>query len=140
MTSLTPFRTPIDDLFDGFFVRPVNMDRRRTERANHFSIDVFEAENAYRVLADLPGVRKEDINVTIEGPEVAISAEVKREENGNQREEALVTERFAGKYYRSFTLGHEIDRDNAQARYVDGVLELTLPKSADAMPKRITIQ
>ena len=51
----------------------------------------------------------------------------------------VLAERFSGKYYRAFTLGHEIDEANAQARYVDGVLELTLPKSPDSMPRKIAV-
>ena len=103
-------------------------------------MDVYETENAYRVVADLPGIRKEDINITIHGAEIAISADAKREKAAGDGEKALLNERFEGKYYRAFALGHEVDQANAEARYTDGVLELTLPKSPDAMPKKITIQ
>ena len=103
----------------------------------HFRADVWETENAYRVIAELPGVRKEDINVTINGAEVGISAETKQEWTPGESDRPLLAERFSGKYYRAFTLGHEIDEANAQARYVDGVLELTLPKSPDSMPRKI---
>ena len=140
MTNLTTFAHPLDDLLGGYFVRPASLERRVADRPAQFRMDVFETENAYRVLAELPGVRKEDINVTIEGSEVAISAEAKREQDANDVEKPLLTERFSGKYYRALTLGHEIDEANAQARCVDGVLELTLPKSPDSMPKKITIQ
>jgi HSP20 family protein len=102
---------------------------------------VYENENAYRVMADLPGVRKDDISVTIDGAQVAVTAEARQEpRQQSEREQTLMTERFSGKFYRSFSLDHEIDESNAQARYVDGVLELTLPKSPDSMPKKITIQ
>jgi HSP20 family protein len=142
MTDLKPFTSSIDDLLSGFFVRPVNFESesRGVDRPAHFRIDVYETENAYRVVADLPGIRKDDINITISGAEVAISADAKHEQTAGNGEKALLNERFEGKYYRAFTLGHEIDEGNAQARYVDGVLELTLPKSPDAMPKKITIQ
>lgn len=142
MTNLTPFSSSIDDLLRGFFVRPVNFESqfRGLERPAPIRMDVYETENAYRVVAELPGVRKEDINITINAAEVAISADAKREQTVGDGEKALLNERFEGKYYRAFTLGHEVDEANAQARYTDGVLELTLPKSPDAMPKKITIQ
>jgi HSP20 family protein len=89
------------------------------------------------VCAELPGVRKEDINVTIDGDEIAISAQMKREsESKGKSGTALHTERFSGRMYRAFTLGHEIDQAKAQAKYVDGVLELTLPKLASEQSKR----
>ena len=140
MTNLVPFRSPLDDLLKGFLVRPVGFESRGAERPTPFRMDVYETENAYRVVADLPGIGKEDINITINGAEVAISAEAKREHTTGEGEKALLNERFEGKYYRAFTLDREIDEATAQARYADGVLELTLPKSANAMPKRITIQ
>src|SRR4051812_32545144 len=122
MTNLTTVSNPIDDLLSGFFVRPVGLEPRNAERPLQFRMDVWETENAYRVVADLPGVRKEDINVTIEGADVGISAEAKREQTVGENEKQLLAERGAGKFYRSFTLGHEIDDTNAQARYADGVL------------------
>jgi HSP20 family protein len=81
MTDLKPFTSPIDDLLSGFFVRPVNFESqsRSVDRPAQFRMDVYETENAYRVVADLPGIRKEDINITINGAEVAISADAKRE-------------------------------------------------------------
>ena len=138
MTNLMPITNQLDELLRGFFVRPMSLDP--AERAPvQFRTDVWETEDAYRVLAELPGVRKDDINVTIDGAQVAISAEAKQERSASEKERPLLTERFAGKYYRAFTLGHEIDEGNAQARYVDGVLELTLPKSPNAMPRKIAV-
>jgi len=139
MANLMPITNQLDELLRGFFVRPMSLDVPGDRTPVQFRTDVWETENAYRVLAELPGVRKEDINVTIDGAQVAISAEVKPAQSTNENERLLLTERFAGKYYRSFTLGHEIDEANAQARYVDGVLELTLPKSPDSMPRKIAV-
>ena len=143
MTSLTPITSPLDELLSGFFVRPVSRESWG-DRPTGFRVDAYETEHAYRLLADLPGVRKEDINISIVGADVTLSAEVKREHmvgNGNGGgERALLQERFAGKYSRVFTLGHEIDESKAQAKYENGVLELTLPKSPNSLPKRITIQ
>ena len=138
-TSLTPITSPLDELLSGFFVRPVTRESRG-DRPTGFRMDVYESEHAYRVVADLPGIRKEDINISIVGAEVAVTAEAKREHAVGNGEQALLQERFAGKYHRTISLGHEIDEAKAQAKYVNGVLELTLPKSANSLPKRITIQ
>ncbi len=138
-TSLTPATSPLDELLSGFFVRPVTRESWG-ERPTSFRMDVYETENAYRLVADLPGIRKEDINISIVGAEVTVTAEAKREHTVGNGEQALLQERFAGKYHRVFSLGHEIDEAKAQARHVNGVLELTLPKSPNSLPKRITIQ
>src|SRR2546427_12646359 len=90
--------------------------------------------------AEVPGVRKEDIQVTIAGAYVTLSADVKREKEISQDERVLHTERVFGKVTRSFTLPQEVDEAKAEARYHDGVLELTLPKKQAAAQKRITIQ
>ena len=138
ITRFTPFEDTLDDLFRGFFVRPVNLE------SNHntvpFRVEISEKDNAYVVRGDLPGVRKEDINVSIDGDTVAITAEVKNEKDVKDGERVLRSERYYGKVHRAFTLGQEVEEDSAQAKYADGVLELTLPKKAAAQAKRITIQ
>jgi HSP20 family protein len=91
------------------------------------------------VIADLPGVRKKNVNITINDNEFAISADAKRERDVKENEGMLLSERCAGRLYRGFTLGQKIDESRAEARYVDGVLELTLPKSAESMPKKIAV-
>lgn len=141
MANLMPITSQIDEMLRGFFVRPMSLDATTGQErpVAHFRTDVWETENAYRVVAELPGVRKEDINVTIDGAQIGISAEVMQEWNAGEKDRPLLNERFSGKYYRSFTLGHEIDEGNAQARYVDGVLELTLPKSPSSMPRKIEV-
>jgi HSP20 family protein len=105
-----------------------------------FRVDVTEKENAYIVRAEIPGVRKEDINISIEGDQVAIGAEVKNEKDAKDGERVLRQERYYGKVYRAFTLGQPVDENAASARYNDGVLELTLPKKAAAQTRRIAIQ
>ena len=138
ITRFTPFEDTLDDLFRGFFVRPVNLE------SNHntvpFRVEISEKDNAYVVRGDLPGVRKEDIHVSIDGDTVAITAEVKNEKDVKDGERVLRSERYYGKVHRAFTLGQEVEEDSAQAKYTDGVLELTLPKKAAAQAKRITIQ
>jgi HSP20 family protein len=85
-------------------------------------------------------VKKEDIQITIDGPQVTLAAEVKREKEVSKDERVLHTERVYGKLSRSFTLPQELDETKAEARFKDGVLELTLPKKAAAQRKQISIQ
>ena len=129
-----PFNSIVDDLFKGFLVRPVNYDAPR------LTVDVTEKNGAYLVSADLPGVRKEDIHVDIDGAQVTLTAEVRRETQAAEGERVLHTERSFGKVSRSFTLPQELDEAKAEAKFRDGVLELTLPKKAAAARKAITIQ
>jgi HSP20 family protein len=127
----------LDELMRGFFVRPVTFEATAPAQLR---IDVTENEGGYVVRAEIPGVKKDDINVGIDGNQVEISAEVKHETEVKQGEKVLRSERYHGKVYRAFALGQDIDESATQARYADGVLELTLPKKASAAVKRITIQ
>jgi len=117
-----PFRG-VDDLFKGFFVRPVEY-----QRGPRMSVDVKEDDKAYTVHADLPGVKKEDIDVQIEGNAVRISAESRQEKEEKEGEKVIRSERYIGHISRSFTLANEVDEENATAKFENGVLELTLPK------------
>lgn len=136
MANLTRY-DPFDDLLRGFFVRPVEFGQ--TADAPSVKVDVKEAENAYTVHAELPGMKKEDIHVHIDGPVVSISAERKREKEVKEGERVLRTERYFGKVSRSFELDSNVDEAHAAAKFADGVLELTLPKKAPAATKRLTI-
>jgi HSP20 family protein len=132
----------VDDLFKGFLVRPLAFAGRgeggvQLPRAK---VDVAEKNGAYLVTAELPGVRKEDIHVAIDGAQVTIEAEARREKEASKDERTLHSERVYGKLARSFTLPQEVDDTKAQARFKDGVLELTLPKKAEAQRRQITIQ
>jgi HSP20 family protein len=138
ITRFNPFDEAFDDLFRGFFVRPVSYDA--PAGAAQFRVDVSENEKAYTLRAEVPGVRKEDINVTIDGDTVAISAEVKQEKDVKNGDRVLRSERYYGKLYRAFTLGQAVEEAGTHAKYADGVLELTLPKKAAAQAKRIAIQ
>jgi len=140
IARLDPFHDVVDDLFRGFFVRPVAYDGRSGLEAPRLKVDVSEKNGAYLVTADLPGVKKEDIQVSIDGAELTLSAEIKREKEVAQGERVLHAERAYGKVSRSFTLPQELDEAKAEARFRDGVLELTLPKKAAAARRAITIQ
>ncbi|MES2365892.1 MAG: Hsp20/alpha crystallin family protein [Pseudomonadota bacterium] len=128
---------PFDDLFRGFF-RPVRA-ATNSGAAVQIKMDVKEDEQAYTVHAEVPGVKKEDIHVTIDGNQVSLSAEVKRESESKNGEKLLRSERYYGKAYRSFTVSNDIDDAAAEAKYQDGVLELRLPKKATAAAKRLEI-
>jgi HSP20 family protein len=126
---------PFDDLFRGFF-RPVRYDRELPQ----FKMDVKEDDKAYTVHADLPGVKKEDIHVTIDGNMVTVSAESRRESEQKEGEKVLKRERYYGSVRRSFSLGTDVDEANASAKYSDGVLELSLPKRATSAQKRVEVR
>ena len=103
-------------------------------------LDVTEDDKAFHVKADLPGVKKEDISVEVEGNQVCVTAEVKRETEEKKDEKVVHSERYYGKQFRSFTLGREIDRDKVEAKFSEGVLELTLPKDGTTPASRIAIK
>jgi len=137
-----PFNDLVDDLFKGFLVRPLAFEGRTDGAAvlPRAKVDVAEKNGAYLVAAELPGVKKEDIHVSIDGAQVTLEAEIKREKEANKDERVLHTERVFGKVTRSFTLPQEVDETKAEAKFRDGVLELTLPKKAAAQRKQISIQ
>lgn len=144
ITRHDPFRlartdpfSDIEDMFKGFFVRPVLFEG---QPQMEIKMDLKEDDKAYTVQAEIPGVKKEDIQVSIDGNRVSISAETKMEKEEKEGEKVLRSERYCGKVARSFTLANEVDEAQAQARYSDGVLELTLPKKAGATAKKVAIQ
>lgn len=140
MSNITRF-DPLDELLRGFFVRPMDLKAGETPLAPpSIRMDVKEQESAYVVHAELPGVKKEDIHVTVDGNQVSISAEVRQESEEKEGERMLRSERYFGKVSRSFQLAQDIDDARAEARFNDGILELTLPKRAVANSKRLAIQ
>jgi HSP20 family protein len=140
MSNLTRYGL-FDDVFNdfakGFFLKPMVMEDAPELQIR---IDVKEDKNAYRVHADIPGTRKEDIQVTVDGNVVTIRAEMKRSAEQKDGEKLLRTERFVGTVSRSFQLPYEIDLASAEAKYQDGVLDLQLPKRAAVSAKQLTIQ
>lgn len=136
LTRFTPVDEAFDDLFRGFFMRPVRMEGVPEVQ---IKMDVKEDDKGYTVHAEIPGVKKDDIHVTIDGNQVAISAEVKQEKEVKDGEKVLRSERYYGKVSRAFTLGQDVDEGSASAKYDNGVLELALPKKAVAKAKRLSI-
>ena len=129
---------PFDDLFRGFFVRPVDFNGAPAQTPS-IKMDVQEQGDSYLVHAELPGVKKEDIHVVVEGNLVSISAEVKQEKETKEGDRVLRSERYFGKVSRSFQLEQDLDDTKAAAKFNDGVLELTLPKRIAIRSKRLTI-
>jgi HSP20 family protein len=104
-------------------------------------VDVTEQDNAYLVKADIPGVKKEDINVRIDGNVVQIDAEVKREkETKGNGDKVLRSERYYGTVSRTFSLAEDVDEGKADAKYADGVLTLQLPKKTTTAARKLTVQ
>jgi HSP20 family protein len=129
--------TGFDELFRGFF-KPVRLEGAPTPVT--IKMDVIETENGYLVHSEMPGVKKQDIDVAIEGNQVTITAEVKRECDTKEGDRLLRNERYFGNIYRSFTLPAELDETACEAKYDNGVLELKLVQKAAAPGKRLAIQ
>jgi HSP20 family protein len=104
----------------------------------HPAADVHETEDAYQIQVELPGVKQENVNVSIEDGVLTLSAEKKVEEEVKERN-VWRTERTFGSFSRSFSFSHEIDADQVSATYRDGVLELTVPKAEQAKPRKIDV-
>jgi HSP20 family protein len=136
LTLYQPFAdSAIDDLFRGFF-KPVRAERAPVS----IKLDVAENDGAYIVRAEIPGVSKDDIQVSIEGNQVTIGAEVKRETDRKDGERVLHAERYVGSAFRSFSLPAELDEATSEAKYENGVLELTLAKKPALAGRKLTIQ
>jgi HSP20 family protein len=128
--------------FDSMFKR--FMEPMRTEFENgslDMRLDVSEIDGIYKVCADIPGVKKEDINVRIDGNVVQIDAEAKteKEEKGNG-DKILRRERWQGSVSRTFSLAQDVDESKVKAKYENGVLTLELPKKTTTAAKRIAIE
>ena len=141
-THLRVFEPGISDTFESAlrrFFSPVPLDINA--QAIQMRVDVSEKKDAYVVKADLPGVKKDDINVRIDGNIVQIDAEVKQEkETRGSDDKVLRSERYYGSVSRTFSLSQDVDDAKAQAKYADGVLTLELPKKATAASKKLTVQ
>ena len=129
--------TSYDELFRGFF-KPVRVESAPAPVT--IKMDVTETENGYVVHSEMPGVKKEDIDVAIEGNQVTITAEVKQEWEKKEGDRMLRNERYFGNIYRSFTLPAELDESVSVATYDNGVLELKLVKKAAVAGKRLAIR
>ena len=124
------------DVSPGYFVKPLHGDALPSQ----IRVDIKENEKAYSVQAEIPGVSKEDIHVSLDGGVVTLSAEIRQQDSQASNDQVLRSERYYGAVSRSFQLPQEIDIGNAKARYDNGVLMLSLPKKAQASSSRLAIE
>lgn len=103
-------------------------------------LDVSETEKTFEVQAELPGVKKEDVKVSVDGQRVTIEAECQQANEQRQGEQVVYSERSTRRYQRSFALPSEVEDTGAEAKLEDGVLRLSLPKRQGGAAKRLTIQ
>ena len=109
------------------------------EGSPRIRLELSEEDDSYTVKAEIPGVRKEDIDVNVDGNQVTISAEMKKASEQRKGARLLRSERQYGFASRSFSLAVPVDDTKAQAKYHDGVLELTLPKKPSSSSHRLSI-
>lgn len=142
MSNLRLLDSEISDTFNTALRRFFNPMALETDApALKMRVDVSEKDNAYEVKADIPGVKKEDINVRIDGNVVQIDAEVNREkESKDKGGKVLRSERYWGNISRTFSLAQDVDDTKVVAKYTDGVLTLELPKKASPESKKIAVQ
>jgi HSP20 family protein len=143
MNALTRIER-MDDVFPEMFRRWMRpMMSSGFEAPGEIRIDVSENDKGYEVRAEVPGAKKEDIRVSIEGNYVSITAEVKREKEEEKKakgERTLIKELYVGSASRGFSLAHEVDEKHAIAKYEDGMLKLSLPKKQEASSRTVKIE
>lgn len=139
MSALTRLER-FDDLLPDLFRRAVRPMALAEEGPGEIRIDVAEHDKDYQVRAEMPGVKKEDIRVTVDGNYVSISAEARKEKEEKSGGRVLLKETYFGSASRGFSLAHEIDEKGVIAKLEEGVLKLTLPKSQGSAAREVTIQ
>ncbi len=143
LTRFDPFRAVVNfDPFrslDDFFYMPRMPLVRAGPTEPAMTLDLSEDDKAYYFKVEIPGVKKEDIHIAIDGNEVSITAEAKKEEEVKKGETLLRSERYFGRWSRNVTLGYTVDETKAEAKYNDGVLLLTLPKKGGTSVKEIAV-
>ncbi len=102
-------------------------------------VDVAETPEGYTLKAEMPGVKKEDVAVSVDGNTVSITAETKREKEEKEGEKVLRRERYVGAVSRTMTMPAELDLDRAEATFENGVLTLTLPKAPGGVARKLPI-
>ncbi|NOU24435.1 MAG: Hsp20/alpha crystallin family protein [Methylotenera sp.] len=141
MSQLTRFNNNLfNDFFGdkgslGYFVSPLHGENL----PNNFKVDIKDSDNAYVFLAELPGVNKENLHITVDGSTVTIAAEIKQHDEESKDEKIVRSERYFGSVSRSFQLPVDVNQDTANASYENGVLKLTLPKKLNVVGKRIEV-
>jgi len=143
MIRREPLNSLLDNLFSDYFVRgiwPATVRSGEVPATVRARMDVVDKGDRYLVTVDLPGVRKEDIRIAVEGAQVSIAAESRTQSDPQNGEQVLHSERYSASYARSFELPQEVTEDGAEAKFEDGVLHLTLPKKAQTSARQIRVQ
>lgn len=142
MNSLVTRGSLFDDFFKdfapGFYVRPLHGDSLPSPA--QIKVDVQESDSAFTVHAEVPGVSKDDLHVSIDGSVVSLRAEVRQHDQRSEEAKVLRSERYFGSVARSFQLPAEVDAAQAKAKYDNGVLTLTLPKKQAGSAQRLVIE
>jgi len=134
----SPFSDIMDEMFKNFMSRPMRF--MEDETGIQMRTDIAEDDQSYTIKAEIPGVKKEDIHVTIDANRISISAETKRETEIKEGAKTIRSERYYGKVYRAMTLESDVDQNTADAQYNDGILTLKLPKKAGSATKQLTVR
>ena len=144
LTHWNPFRslprfpsTDVENYFRGFG-SPAIWASFETN-APDIRLDINEDDETFHIKAEIPGVDKKDLDVSVEGNQVSISAEVKRESKKKDGEKKVCSERYYGQVYRAFSLPADVDGSKAEARYENGVLTVTLPKKSNGHSHKIAV-
>ncbi len=136
LSRLDPFGRDMDDFFKGFFLTPISLDKMPDAQ---IPIDITEDDKGYKVRAEMPGFNKDEINVSVNGDQVSISAETKKEKEEKKGDKIIHRECYYGKQFRSFTLPQAADEANVTAKYENGVLSLELAKKAGSSTTKIKV-
>lgn len=140
MSALIRYQNPVSSLLDEFFNSPVfSYADRDLSGTSWPKVDITESENEYKLHADLPGMKKEDIKIEVENGVLAISGH-KKNEHRVEKERYSHLERSYGSFSRTFYLPEHVDQNSISAQYRDGVLELTMKKTEEAKPKSIKVR
>lgn len=126
-----------EDWPKGFWTSPLVGEMKT---APQIRINLTENGKSYSVRAEIPGVKKDDIKVNVDGNRVSISAEIKQAKEERKGEKSICRECYEGSSYRSFSLDSNVDESKVQAKYDNGILELTLPKKNGNGARQIQIK
>lgn len=138
MTRNSIFDNFFDDKTPNFLVRPLHGEALPS--AGQIKIDVSEKDNKFYVNAEIPGIAKEDIDLSISGDVISISAEIEQHDEQKKGDKVLRSERYFGSVSRSFQLPDKIKADEAEASYENGILKLVLPKETASQRQKLEIK
>jgi len=134
------FGRMVESMFQDFFAPVAEGGAWPGDGAATPRLDVRETDKTYEIQAELPGVDKEDVKVSVDGQRITIEAECRGANERREGETVVYAERTARRFMRSFALPTEVDDGAAQARLENGVLQLSLPKKQGTEARRLTIQ